>query len=98
MIFCGAEHGKSNQIIISKYPAETTRPRETGSLSAMMDEQRSAPGLVEVKSLVQKFASDFFAGGVASGFTKSAMAPIERYTFALYSCRDWRSVIFYVHR
>lgn len=44
-----------------------------------MDEQRSAPVFVEVKSLVSKFASDFFAGGVASGFTKSAMAPMERY-------------------
>ncbi|CAM9998633.1 unnamed protein product [Ectocarpus sp. 6 AP-2014] len=44
----------------------------------MMSEQRSAPALVDVKTLVVSFASDFFAGGVASGFTKSAMAPIER--------------------
>ncbi|CBJ25537.1 mitochondrial ADP/ATP translocator [Ectocarpus siliculosus] len=44
----------------------------------MMSEQRSAPVLVDVKTLVVSFASDFFAGGVASGFTKSAMAPIER--------------------
>lgn len=43
-----------------------------------MSEQRSAPALVDVKTLVVSFASDFFAGGVASGFTKSAMAPIER--------------------
>lgn len=44
----------------------------------MVDQQRSAPAFVEVKAVVQNFASDFFAGGVASGFTKSAMAPVER--------------------
>lgn len=47
-------------------------------VQAMVDQQRSAPAFVEVKALVQNFASDFFAGGVASGFTKSAMAPVER--------------------
>lgn len=45
----------------------------------MVDEQRSAPAFVEIKSVVLNFASDFFAGGVASGFTKSAMAPVERW-------------------
>lgn len=43
-----------------------------------MEDQRSVPALADVKVLVQSFASDFFAGGVASGFTKSAMAPVER--------------------
>ena len=44
----------------------------------MVDQQRTAPAFVEAKALIVNFASDFFAGGVASGFTKSAMAPVER--------------------
>lgn len=43
-----------------------------------MDEHKSVPAVPDVKALVQSFASDFLAGGLASVLSKTAMAPIER--------------------